>query len=79
MPSVQPPVWVLVIVAGADLGRQVRLGATPISIGRGWDDDFVLRDIFVTHRQLVIEWDEQSADILLCKLVTRSRPSTTSR
>jgi pSer/pThr/pTyr-binding forkhead associated (FHA) protein len=60
MASVQPPMWVLVVVEGADLGRQLCLREPLVSVGRGRDDDFLLQDIGVTRRQLVIEWDQPS-------------------
>jgi hypothetical protein len=61
MASEQQPVWVLVVVEGKDLGRLIHLGETPVTIGRGRDDDLVLHDATVTNGQLTIEWDQPSA------------------
>ena len=60
MESGHLPIWALVVVEGTDLGRQICLGDSVVSVGRGRDDDFVLRDIGVTRQQLVIEWDNYS-------------------
>lgn len=45
------------MVEGPDPGRKLLLDETPVTIGRGREDDFVLLHPTVTNRQLRIEWD----------------------
>ena len=65
--SEQQPVWVFMVVEGMDLGRFIQLGETPVTVGRGPEDGFVLDDAAVTNRQLLIEWDKPSARHVLVK------------
>lgn len=60
--------WVLVVVEGPDLGRVCPLGEEQTAIGRGRDDSFVLRDVCVTRRQLVIEWDPMTSRHFLAQV-----------
>lgn len=63
----------MIVVEGPDLGRRVGLDKTPLAIGRGRDDDFVLTDISVTRKQLVIALDAVAG----CHVVTQTGDSPT--
>jgi hypothetical protein len=56
-PHQAPSGRVLLVVEGPDRGRACPLGETPVAVGRGREDSFILRDACVTSRQLVVEWD----------------------